>query len=280
MSEEQETIQRAAEAIRVAEALLVTAGAGMGVDSGLPDFRGNEGFWNAYPPYRSLGLSFVELAKPRWFRKDPTLAWGFYGHRLELYRRTRPHAGFDVLRSWMQAKPLGGFVFTSNVDGQFQRAGFDRTRILECHGALDWMQCTRACGAGLFPSAPWSVDVDPASFRAKDPLPSCPACGELARPNVLMWDDGGWDSTRTEEQDARLGAWLEEVRGARLVVVECGAGTALPTVREFGEEMARRAKSRLVRINAREHEVPSGELGIGMGARAALEAIDAALQGG
>ena len=38
------------------------AGAGMGVDSGLPDYRGPEGFWRAYPPYRALGLRFEELA--------------------------------------------------------------------------------------------------------------------------------------------------------------------------------------------------------------------------
>lgn len=58
-----EEIQRAAELISEADALLITAGAG--VDSGLPDFRGNEGFWNAYPPYRKLGRSFIEMANSR-----------------------------------------------------------------------------------------------------------------------------------------------------------------------------------------------------------------------
>ena len=61
---------------------------------------------------------FEELADPVHFVDDPTLAWGFYGHRLDLYRRTVPHDGFRVLREW------GARVFTSNVDGQFQRAGF------------------------------------------------------------------------------------------------------------------------------------------------------------
>ena len=42
--------------INEAEAILITAGAGMGVDSGLPDFRGNEGFWNAYPIAKKLNL--------------------------------------------------------------------------------------------------------------------------------------------------------------------------------------------------------------------------------
>ena len=53
------------------EAILIGAGAGMGVDSGLPDFRGGSGFWKAYPPYAKLGLDFVSLANPRWFVSDP-----------------------------------------------------------------------------------------------------------------------------------------------------------------------------------------------------------------
>src|SRR5437867_6444756 len=95
-----DAIRRAAEAIAGAEALLIGAGAGLGVDSGLPDFRGAQGFWRAYPPYARLGLSFVDLANPRWFEDDPHLAWGFYGHRLNLYRATTPHDGFQILRAW------------------------------------------------------------------------------------------------------------------------------------------------------------------------------------
>ena len=77
-----EGIEKAAAAVAMADALLVTAGAGMGVDSGLPDFRGDKGFWKAYPPFERLGVSFVDMANPGWFARDPELAWGFYGHRL------------------------------------------------------------------------------------------------------------------------------------------------------------------------------------------------------
>ena len=42
---------------------------------GLPDFRGNEGFWKAYPPLKDLNISFQQMANPAWFKKDPTLAW-------------------------------------------------------------------------------------------------------------------------------------------------------------------------------------------------------------
>jgi NAD-dependent SIR2 family protein deacetylase len=110
-------VELAADVIKQADAILIGAGAGMGVDSGLPDFRGNEGFWKAYPPFGKLGLSFTDLAQPRWFHTDPAQAWGFYGHRRNLYRGTAPHAGFAILRRWVERMAGGSFVFTSNVDG-------------------------------------------------------------------------------------------------------------------------------------------------------------------
>jgi NAD-dependent SIR2 family protein deacetylase len=109
----------AADAIRSAEALLIGAGAGMGVDSGLLDFRGPEGFWKAYPPFK--GRQFSDLSTPHWFQTDESLAWGFFGHRLNLYRSAMPHEGFQILYRWAKEMPLGSFVFTSNVDGQFQK---------------------------------------------------------------------------------------------------------------------------------------------------------------
>ena len=79
-----ERLNRAAKVLKEAKALLITAGAGMGVDSGLPDFRGEGGFWKAYPVMAKLRMSFVEMANPEWFHREPELAWAFYGHRLNL----------------------------------------------------------------------------------------------------------------------------------------------------------------------------------------------------
>ncbi|AMV40681.1 SIR2 family NAD-dependent protein deacylase [Planctomyces sp. SH-PL62] len=271
-------IERAAEAVATADAILITAGAGMGVDSGLPDFRGREGFWNAYPPYAALGLDFVALASPRWFRADPDLAWGFYGHRLLLYRRARPHEGFAILKRWAGRAPRGGFVFTSNVDGQFQRAGFPDDGIAEAHGAIDFLQCLDDCGEGIFPFGGRRIMIDLEAMRAVGDLPACPRCGALARPNILMFGDSGWDGSRSDEQDARLRAWFraaaESEPRARLVVVECGAGTAVPTVRRLGERVAALPNATLVRINPRDADAPPGAVSIASGALDALRAID------
>lgn len=268
------SIERAAEAIAACDAILVTAGAGMGVDSGLPDFRGNEGFWKAYPPYAKLGLSFIDMANPRWFDTDPAMAWGFYGHRLALYRKTKPHDGFAILRKWAAAKKHGGFVFTSNVDGQFQRAGFDPDTILECHGAIDTMQCTRDCGVGLLSADSYEPDVDEQTFRARGELPKCPRCSSLMRPNVLMFGDFGWDGSREEEQSRRFEKWLARVATSKLAIVECGAGTGVPTVRMTSERLSRALGATLIRINVREPHVPPGQLSLPMGALEGLRGID------
>ncbi len=270
---DQETIERAVEALRKATALVVAAGAGMGVDSGLPDFRGNEGFWEAYPPMRRLGLSFVDMANPSWFRRDPELAWGFYGHRLGLYRSTTPHEGFGILLRLAAGLRHGAFVFTSNVDGQFQKAGFSEDRIVECHGSIHHLQCTAGCSPEIWPAEGVTVAVDESTFRARPPLPACPSCGALARPNVLMFGDWQWLPHRTAAQERRFEAWLERAAGPRLVIVELGAGTAVPTVRMTAERLARDSGGTLLRINPREPHGPPGTLSIPLPALEALRLL-------
>jgi NAD-dependent SIR2 family protein deacetylase len=254
------SIADAARAVREADALVITAGAGLGVDSGLPDFRGRDGFWRAYPPIAKLGLSFAEMANPYWFERNPRLAWAFYGHRLDLYRRTKPHKGFAQLLELAQSKPGGYFVFTSNVDGQFQAAGFDDGRIEECHGSIHHLQCAAACGREIWDGGDVRVEVDEERFEALEPLPRCPRCRGVARPNILMFGDWAWLSSRTEAQWMRFSAWLEDLRrdGERLVVIEVGAGRAVPTVRYKSESLARDCDGALIRINPRDYEVPPG----------------------
>lgn len=104
------------------------------MDSGLPDYRGPQGFWKAYPALQARGLSLEDMSHPQWFMQDPHAAWGFYAHRAHLYHSATPHAGFGVLRAITETKKGNYFVFTSNIDSQFQAAGFDEDRIYEAHG--------------------------------------------------------------------------------------------------------------------------------------------------
>ncbi|MBI2305720.1 MAG: NAD-dependent deacetylase [Rhodocyclales bacterium] len=255
-----------------ADGLLVTAGAGMGVDSGLPDFRGMQGFWRAYPALGRARIAFEQIANPAAFRADPQLAWGFYGHRLALYRRTRPHAGFAILRRWAARMPAGAFVFTSNVDGQFQKAGFDPEKVCEVHGSIHHLQCCEPCADETWPADGFLPEIDADTCRLRGELPRCPRCGGLARPNILMFGDGAWIGRRSAAQQLRLDVWRQRV--GRLLVVELGAGLAVPTVRWFGESLG----VPLLRINPDAPECGlSRSVGLPLGALEALAAIDALL---
>ncbi|MCA3844921.1 MAG: NAD-dependent protein deacetylase, partial [Burkholderia sp.] len=198
-----------------------------------------------------------------------------YGHRLALYRATVPHAGFAILRRWIDAMPNGGFVLTSNVDGQFQKAGFDPARIVEIHGSIHALQCLRPCTDATWDAAPFVPDVDEATCRLVGDMPRCPHCGGLARPNILMFGDTGWLGEHYDAQERALQDWIAQA--GRVAVVEIGAGTAIPTVRLLSERLG----ADVIRINAREaHARRADVIGLKGGALATLTALDRAWRGG
>ncbi len=263
----EDNLRRAAQIVADADAIMISAGAGMGVDSGLPDFRGNEGFWKAYPPIAELGISFVDMANPRWFETRPRLAWGFYGHRLNLYRRTEPHKGFAQLLELAEKKQGGYFVFTSNVDGQFQKAGFKEDFIEECHGSIHHFQCTGVCSDEIWDASGIKVNVDESILEAQNPLPACINCSRLARPNILMFGDWRWIGKRSDRQSMNMNKWMQDIRDKdmKIAVLEVGAGQAVPTVRMRSEYTAQMSGGTLVRINPRDHNVPLNQISIPLG---------------
>ena len=271
----QEAFRAAAAAIRAARALVVTAGAGMGVDSGLPDFRGDQGFWNAYPMYQRLGINFVGAANPEHFERDPAFGWGFYGHRTNLYRATVPHAGFGLLREWAERFDLDTFVVTSNVDGQFQKAGFREDQILEVHGSIHHLQCLTPCSHAIWDNRE-EIPVDLETMRAGR-IPVCPRCGGAARPNILMFGDWSWISDRTAGQERKFDEFVTDHRASALVVVELGAGTAIPTIRHTSEQLGQRCGATVIRINPREAQAASTHISLPCGALEGLRGIAAAL---
>ncbi|TCV81271.1 SIR2 family NAD-dependent protein deacylase [Sulfurirhabdus autotrophica] len=262
-----------ADQIEQADSLIITAGAGMGVDSGLPDFRGAEGFWQAYPALGKAGIQFHEIANPSAFRSNPQLAWGFYGHRLNLYRDTVPHEGFSILLRLGESMPKGMFVFTSNVDAQFQKAGFSNRQIHECHGSIHHLQCQDGCMADIWSAEDFHPLIDQENCLLTSDFPRCPHCGEIARPNILMFNDRDWLSYRADTQESNLKVWLSSIN--RPVIIEIGAGESIPTVRRFSENQ----NGFMVRINPKETERNSATyMGFKMDGLAALQGIEAVLQ--
>jgi NAD-dependent SIR2 family protein deacetylase len=263
-----------ADLIGQADGLLITAGAGMGVDSGLPDFRGPGGFWKIYPALARANIPFSEIACPDAFRDTPELAWGFYGHRLALYRRTIPNRSFQILRNIADRLQHGAFVFTSNVDGQFQKAGFAEEQMYECHGSIHHLQCFATCSHVTW-AASFDPIIDEIACRMTSPLPRCPDCNRLARPNIMMFHDWGWFDQPAREQAKRFTRWRATTRNP--VIIELGAGVDIPSVRLFSEDQARFAP--LIRINPRAPTRPRRGQGVSLavGALEAMEGISNAL---
>lgn len=247
--------------IQQADAIIIATGAGMGVDSGLPDFRGKEGFWKAYPLFEKLDIDFMDAASAQGFFSNPDVTWAFYGHRLEMYRKTNPHAGFSMLLDLVKSKNNNYFVYTSNVDGHFQKAGYDDNKMYEIHGSIHHLQCAMNCNDEIWNNRE-TIYVNQDQMTV-DRLPKCNNCGGIARPNILMFDDFYWVVNRTDKQKRKYKKWLHNTvmqNNQKLVIIEIGCGTTIPTVRMNNEWTLtiHSSNTKLIRINPNDNYVEAG----------------------
>jgi NAD-dependent SIR2 family protein deacetylase len=112
-------------------------------------------------------------------------------------------------------------------------------------------------------------EVDEERCLLTSAFPVCPRCQRIARPNILMFGDWGWLSERSDAQERRLQSWLHTVR--RLLVIEVGAGTRIPSARLLGERLS----GQLIRINPTEPQLSPGKgVSVAATALAALCAIE------
>ncbi|HLK45422.1 MAG TPA: NAD-dependent deacylase [Acidimicrobiales bacterium] len=154
-----------AELLRSAQPCVVLTGAGVSTESGVPDFRSAGGIWATYDP--------AEVASIDGFQRDPTRVWEFYGRRLALLREVQPNTTHVVLAE-LEAAGLVRAVVTQNVDGLHARAG--SRELIEVHGSLATAVCP-ACGESV------------AAEEIRLPVPRCPVCGTVLKPNVVMFGE-------------------------------------------------------------------------------------------
>eukprot|EP00659_Diplonema_papillatum_P007894 gene7894-12122_t len=229
------TLQRCFEA---ADAVLVTAGAGWSACGGLPTYK-DSSFYADNAGVREP-LDYMEACRPHWALTEQgksAVFKPFWTKCVQAYRSVGPHPGYAVLQRLLRGKGDGGyFVYTSNVDGHFLQAGFDRSAVAEVHGSVEEWQCCRpnqCSGAGS--DALWRLP-DGVDF-----VDACVHCGGAARPHVVMFADDDCVSTPFMGRDYQ--AWEDAMEaggeGKRLVVLEFGCGKRVPALRDEGELVVR-----------------------------------------
>ena len=249
------SIRKTAHLLSGADAIFVTSGAGMGVDSALHTFRGRnapEQGWDKkqYAPYH--------MSKARTFDEEPLLSWGYHLTRMESYVRSDPHLGYHLIKDMMKSTPLGGACFTSNIDSHWERTLGEEAIIVECHGSMEWMQCNENCSNQVWTPHEGDVDGDVNEDGTADYVPKCinPDCSEYARFNVCLIGDACFCTKRLDAEKARYNAFINEILSGppkRVVVLEVGAG--IPTVRRESARLCKIFGAPLIRINMDDPEL-------------------------
>lgn len=181
-------MERVLEACRAARGgnIVVLTGAGISAESGIPTFRGKEGYWTIgareYQP--------EELATRQAFQTMPWSIWGWYLYRIGVCRAAAPNAAHEALVRLDAALGDRFALITQNVDGLHRRAGSAEARTFPIHGDISLMRCAAECTPNRYPLPDLpTLGKGEAVPEAGKALLVCPRCGGMARPHVLWFDE-------------------------------------------------------------------------------------------
>lgn len=201
--------------------LVFLTGAGISAESGIPTFRGEEGYW-------TVGSTFyrpTDMATNAAFRRMPDDVWSWYLYRRTVCNAAEPNPAHHALVRLEKVLGDRFLLVTQNVDGLHRRAGNSAERIFEVHGNINQMRCWNECSLKPMPMpeglGPKGKD-QPLTDQEKALL-VCPACGGPTRPHVL-WFDECYDEERFRFQSSLAAV----SRAGALITVGSSGATNLP----------------------------------------------------
>jgi NAD-dependent deacetylase len=206
----------------IAGPVVLLTGAGISAESGIPTFRGEEGYWTV----GSRNYHPMELATWSAFSQMPDDVWSWYLYRRGICRAAEPNDGHRACAQLEERLGDGFVLITQNVDGLHLRAGSSPKRMYQIHGNVDHLRCADECTSSIYP-IPYEVDVAWDAGRPIDlvtrELLLCPKCRTRARPHVLWFDE------TYDEEHFRFESSLRAASTASLLIVVGTAGqTNLP----------------------------------------------------
>jgi NAD-dependent deacetylase len=183
--------------------VLVITGAGVSAESGIPTFRGKDGYWRNLDPAKlaTASPSGGGLATPEAFARDPKLVWEWYRERRQRIRNAQPNAAHAAIAKLAQHADEFLLV-TQNVDDLHARAGLPNEKMVQVHGDIFVTKCSRCdfsdAGRGGSPEPPTDDGISARGRRLRSiaatsesdvDLPRCPECDALMRPGVVWFGE-------------------------------------------------------------------------------------------
>jgi NAD-dependent deacetylase len=174
--------------------VLVLTGAGVSAESGIPTFRGKDGYWRNLDP--------AKLATPEAFEKNPKLVWEWYRERRQRIRDAQPNpAHRSIVDLARRAKEF--LLVTQNVDDLHARAGLPPEKMVQIHGDIFVTRCSdcefadAGRGGSPEPPAPRGIHTGDGRLRSIAPTwqdddvdpPKCRKCGGRMRPGVVWFGE-------------------------------------------------------------------------------------------
>jgi NAD-dependent deacetylase len=201
--------------------VVVLTGAGISAESGIPTFRGKEGFWTV----GSREYQPQELATWDTFSRDPAMVWSWYLYRATLCGKACPNLAHDALVDLEATLGSRFTLVTQNVDGLHLRGGNSPERTYEIHGNIHFARCSRECNSRKIPLPDQCLEKTknaPLTAEEAECL-HCTGCGEWLRPHVL-WFDECYDEPRYRYESALRSAQTADL----FLVVGTSGSTSLP----------------------------------------------------
>jgi len=171
--------------------VLVLTGAGVSAESGIPTFRGKDGYWRNLDP--------TKLATPEAFARDPQLVWDWYRERRQRIRNARPNAAHEAIaRLAHQTEEF--LLVTQNVDDLHARVGVAAEKMVQIHGDIFVTRCSRCEFERHDYEQEHEDEEQEAAYGVREHVrvfkaatcrrtPKCPACQALLRPGVVWFGE-------------------------------------------------------------------------------------------
>ncbi len=211
--------------------ITILTGAGISAESGIPTFRGPEGYWTVgskvYHPQ--------EMATFHMFSLQPDEVWKWYLYRMGVCRQAEPNPGHLALVAMEQQFSDRFTLITQNIDGLHLRAGNTLARTYQIHGNVFSMRCALECNEAVYP-IPETVRPKSATESLTDSDREqlrCPLCGARTRPHILLFDE-----SYNEHHYHFYSALKAAQETALLIVVGTAGATNLPN--QVAREVYRR----------------------------------------